>query len=57
MALDALCEWLNSDEAAAQIHELRPTVRLRDSFPKIAAKDLAALVDKNACELRRRVAA
>ena len=45
--LKGLCSYLNSEHAASKIIELRPTVGHRDSFPKISAKDLVLLLEKN----------
>ena len=45
--LKGLCIYLNSKYAAAKITELRPTFGHRDSFPKIAAKDLVLLLEEN----------
>lgn len=38
--LVALAEWLGGDLATELIHRRRPTVKHRDSFPKISAKDV-----------------
>jgi SAM-dependent methyltransferase len=43
--LKGLCVYLNSPEAAEAILEQRPSVRYRESYPKIAAKDLNKLID------------
>lgn len=43
--LHALAEFINSPAAAAAMHQRRPTVLLRDSFPKFSAKDLRWLID------------
>jgi hypothetical protein len=37
--------WLNSSVAAESVLQHRPSLRHRDSFPKIAAKDLNRLFD------------
>ncbi|HEX2072066.1 MAG TPA: N-6 DNA methylase [Thermoleophilaceae bacterium] len=55
--LERLARWLNSPTAAARIHEMRPSVFLRDSFPKIAAKDLGALIAGRDQALEQPVAA
>lgn len=43
--LRGLCVFLNSPEAADFVLTERPSVRLRDSYPKISAKDLNRLLE------------
>ena len=43
--LRGLCVFLNSPEAAEFILDARPSVRHRDSYPKISGKDLNRLLD------------
>lgn len=45
--LKGLCVYLNSPEAAELVLQKRPSLRFRDSFPKLSAKDLNALLDNN----------
>jgi len=54
--LKGLCVFLNSAKAADTILSNRPSLRYRDSFPKISAKDINALIEEkvpDASELRR----
>lgn len=44
--LQALARWLSGDEATALIHSQRPSVKHRDSFPKISAKDVYWLLEQ-----------
>lgn len=44
--LQGLCVFFNSAEAADTVLSNRPSLRYRDSFPKISAKDLNALLEK-----------
>lgn len=39
-----VAHWINSQEASDALHELRPSVRHRSSFPKISAKDLHSII-------------
>lgn len=48
--LKGLCMYLNSKEAADFIFSQRPSLGLRDSFPKISATDVNALL-KECCPL------
>lgn len=43
--LKGLCVYLNSQEAAGHIFDRRPSVKHRDSYPKISGKDLNYLLD------------
>ena len=43
--LHGLCVFLNSQEAADFVLASRPSVQLRDSYPKISGKDLNRLLD------------
>lgn len=43
-ALIALRDYINSPEGAAIMHVRRPSVALRDSFPKFSSKDLTWLI-------------
>lgn len=45
--LRGLCSFLNSPAAAEAALAHRPSVRFRDSFPKLSAKDLNALLDSH----------
>lgn len=46
--LKGLCHFLNSPEAAEAVLAHRPSVRFRDSFPKLSAKDINLLLDQRA---------
>jgi predicted RNA methylase len=46
--LKGLCVFLNSQIAADHIFERRPSIRLRDSYPKISGKDLNYLLENYA---------
>lgn len=43
--LKALAHWIRSDTATHLIHERRPSVKHRDSFPKVSAKDIYWLIE------------
>jgi predicted RNA methylase len=43
--LKDFCKFLNSRKASDFIFKNRPSIRLRDSFPKISAKDVVPLFD------------
>lgn len=43
--LRGLCVFLNSPEAAEFVLDARPSMRLRDSYPKISAKDINRLLE------------
>jgi hypothetical protein len=45
-ALQELAEWLCGEECAELIHGHRPSVKLRDSYPKISAKDVHWLLNR-----------
>lgn len=45
--LKGLCVFLNSEAAADAVFARRPSVQLRDSFPKISAKDLNVLLESH----------
>lgn len=45
--LKGLCKFLNSPECAEAVLARRPSMRYRDSFPKLSAKDLNALFDQH----------
>jgi hypothetical protein len=42
--LRGLCQWLSGSDTASLMHERKPLLTLRDSFPKFSGKDLAAVL-------------
>ena len=48
--LRGLSDWLCSAEAAELMHEQRPTLKMRSSYPKFSGRDLAAVLHQAPAE-------